>query len=243
MPTIRVKIAFLVDCTASMEPWIQAAKDQVMMIVRSTQEQYTEAMFETAFVGYRDYEDAERILRISFADPEDMLRRIRNVHADGGGDCAEDVATGLREVWDLDWNDADVKTIIHIADAPAHGRRFHSVGITDRFPDGDPNRLDPLEFLRWIGGRGIDYTFVKINDSTDKMLDVFEQHYGRIEGFKVLDLRPQGYAVRLTTDEPPLTPPLRSNPSDTTLLLSPSIVRTITQSIGRHTASQDPTEV
>ena len=242
MPTIRVKIAFLVDCTASMEPWIQAAKDQVMMIVRSTQEQYSEAMFETAFVGYRDYEDAERILRISFTDPEDMLRRIRNVHADGGGDRAEEVATGLREVWDLDWSDADVKTIIHIADAPAHGRRFHSIGITDRFPDGDPNRLDPLEFLRWIGGRGIDYTFVKINDTTDKMLDAFMEVYDRADGFNVVDLRPH---TTLTHLPPPLgaysTPPRTLE--DTTLFLSPSITRTITASISRHTASQDPVEV
>lgn len=200
-------------------------------------------MFETAFIGYRDYEDTERILRISFTEPEDMLRRIRDVHADGGADCAEDVATGLREVWDLDWTDVDVKTIVHIADAPAHGRRFHSIGISDRFPDGDPNGLNPLEFVRLIGSRGIDYTFVKINDSTDKMLDVFEQHYGRIEGFKVLDLRPQSYRPGLTTEEPPITPPLRANPNDTTYLLSPSIVRTITRSIERHTASQDPAEV
>lgn len=240
MPTIRVKIAFLVDCTASMEPWIQAAKDQVMMIVRSTQEEYAEAMFQAAFVGYRDYEDANRILRISFTEPMDMLRQIRHIHAEGGADCAEDVAGGLREAWDLDWSDADVRTIIHIADAPAHGRRFHSIGISDRFPDGDPDRLDPLEFMRLIGNRHIDYTFVKINDSTDKMLEVFEQHYNQPEGFKVIDLRPQSTRVTFTTDEPPVTPPLRSNPNDTTLFLSPAVTRTITRSIERHTVSQDP---
>ena len=242
MPTIRVKIAFLVDCTASMEPWIQAAKDQVMMIVRSTQEQYAEAMFQAAFIGYRDYEDTQRILRISFTYPQDMLHQIRNVHAEGGGDCAEDVAGGLREVWDLDWSDADVRTIIHIADAPAHGRRFHSIGISDRFPDGDPNRLDPLEFMRLIGNRNIDYTFVKINDSTDKMLDAFMDVYDRPDGFKVLDLRPQTL-THLPPPTSPYTTPPRVIGEDTTMFLSPAVIRTVTASISRHTASQDPVEV
>lgn len=224
-------MCFLVDCTASMEPWIQAAKDQVMTIVRSTQTAFPSAIFTTAFVGYRDYGDTERFLCIPFTDPANMLRDIRSVHADGGGDMAEDIATGLQKVSELDWNDADVRTVVHIADAPPHGRSFHGAGVSDRYLGGDPSGLDPCDYIRAFDARTIDYTFVKINDSTDKMLDAFMDVYARPDGFKVLDLRPQA------------SPSIHRGNVDTTLLLSPAVTRSVTASISRHTASQDPVEV
>jgi hypothetical protein len=217
-----------------MERWIQAAKDEVMSIVRTTQTEFPDAEFQTAFVGYRDYGDTERFILISFTNPADMLRDIRNVHAEGGGDMAEDVATGLQHVSELDWSEADVRAVVHIADAPAHGRAFHGAGVSDRYPGGDPSALDPCDYIRGFAVRNIDYTFVKINDSTDKMLDAFMDVYTRLDGFKVLDLRPQ----RLTT-----TPPRMGGGRGDTLLLSPAVSRTITASISRYTCSQDPVEV
>lgn len=215
-----------------MEPWIQAAKDQVMTIVRSTQSAFPSATFTTAFVGYRDYGDAERFLCIPFTNPVDMLREIRNVHADGGSDTAEDIATGLQKVSELDWSEADVRTVVHIADAPPHGRTFHGAGVSDNYLGGDPCGLDPCDYIRAFDTRTIDYTFVKINDSTDKMLDAFMDVYTRPEGFKVLDLRPQTQTY--TTRDPAV---------DTTLMLSPAVTRTVTASISRYSASQDPAEV
>lgn len=239
---VHVKLCFLVDCTASMEPWIQAAKDQVMKIVDATQGEFPDAEFETAFVGYRDYGDVERFIEIPFCEPAEMLRGIRNVHAEGGADIAEDVATGLHKACHLNWEGADVSTVVHIADAPPHGRTFHGASISDVHMGGDPCGLDPLDYIQAFSVRNIDYTFVKINDTTDKMLDAFMEVYDRADGFKVVDLRPQ---TTLTHLPPPLgaytTPPRTME--DTTLFLSPSITRTITASISRHTASQDPVEV
>lgn len=228
---VRVNMCFLMDCTGSMEPWIQAAKEQVRTIINNTHLEQPTAEFQTAFVGYRDYGDAQRFIVVDFTEPDQMLSQIASVHADGGDDAAEDVAGGLDRALELSW-DADVQIVVHIADAPAHGRRYHSAALSDRYPDGDPNGNDPIIYIEKFVNRNIDYTFVKINDTTDIMIDAFAGAWDGHPGFKVLDLRPQDY------EEGPsagfTTPPRR--PVDQTLLLSPGITRAVTASIERHTS-------
>jgi hypothetical protein len=235
---VQVKMCFLIDCTGSMEPWIQAAKDQVQTMINETRNEQANAEFQTAFVGYRDFGDAERFKVVDFTEPDRMLSDIADVHADGGDDAAEDVVGGLDHALELSWEDADVRMIVHIADAPPHGRNYHSVALSDRYPEGDPNGNDPLVYIEKFVNRRIDYTFVKINSSTDMMIEKFACIWGEQPGFKVLDLRPQ----RLTLEPPNLgftTPPRGGH--DPTLYLSPAVSRAVTDSIGRYTSSQAPT--
>lgn len=224
---MRIQLAFLMDCTGSMESWIQAAKDQIQKIVHDTIAQHGEDVhIRVGFVGYRDYGDNERFVIRNFHEPALVLDEIRDVHAEGGDDVCEDVAGGLSHLKDLAWNQEDIKLIVHIADAPAHGRQFHGVSVSDRFPQGDPNRLDPMHFMFYFSTQGYDYTFVRINGSTDTMIEQFHNCYVHNGLFRVLDLRPQGYN------------------DDSTLRLGPAITATITQSIYHHcTDTQDPEEV
>lgn len=235
MADIQVNLAFLMDCTASMESWIQAAKDQIVRIIDNTVLQHETVDVRVGFVGYRDYGDDTRFTCVDFTDASTVLRAIRNVHADGGDDFAEDVAGGLLQIRNLSWRPNDVNMIIHIADAPAHGRQFHSARLSDRFPRGDPNGIDPRDLISYFSAQGYDYTFVKINDTADTMIELFSDCYVHNAVFKVVDLRPQG----------PRTP-VRLSPNhhelDTTLLLTPEITRAVMSSIHRYTASQDPVE-
>lgn len=212
------------DCTASMEPWIQAAKSQIRSIVDGTKTQYPNAEIKIAFVGYRDIHDTERFIPFSFRTPSSLLHSIEHVHATGGHDECEDVAGGLVQARRLEWDDADVKCIVHIADAPPHGEWFHSPYISDQYPEGDPTGLDPVDSIHILSQQDFNYTFVKINNSTDRMLEYFKKAFSLLGSFKVLDLRPQTIDGRATD------------------LLTPYLVQSLSDSITRHSASQDPEE-
>jgi hypothetical protein len=213
MRETRVRTCFLMDCTASMEPWIQAAKNQIVNIVNGT-----DALdYEVAFVGYRDYGDQLRFHTFHFMGPRELVGCIEDIHALGGNDTAEDVAGGLLAARELNWTNSDVRTIVHIADAPCHGLQFHARNVGDRYPQGDPSGIDPLAIMKHFSDREFTYTFVRINSSTDTMLEAFHNVYNA--PFVVLDL--EGQSRHRMTD---------------------GIVRSVNNSIERYTASQDPAE-
>jgi hypothetical protein len=220
---MKINMCFLMDCTGSMERWIQAAKDHVTTMVQDIQHEYPAAEFETAFVGYRDYDDEEQFVVVGLSNPSNMLERIADVHAGGGDDTAEDVAGGLQRVCAINWDpNADMRVVIHIADAPPHGRMFHSPRLSDRFPAGDPEGLDPINYLTQLMVQNIGYTFVRINDTTDIMLDMFGAAWSGPAEFKVIDLTPQMFG------------------GDVGIVLSRAVSDSITTSLSRHSASQDP---
>jgi hypothetical protein len=220
---MKVDICFLMDITGSMGPWIQAAKDHIFDIVRKTQQDTPTAEVRVAFVGYRDYGDIVRYVYKPFGNVDDILDAIQNVRAEGGDDQAEDVAGGLLAVDGLDWEEDAAKTLIHIADAPPHGRQFHEPWISDRFLEGDPENKDPAYFMGKFCEENIDYTFIKINDSTNIMVKDFHNVYTGPGQFEVVDLRPQ---VSGGVDD-----------------FAPAVFRTLSDTITRYSASQDPSKV
>ena len=203
-----------------MGPWIQAAKDHMFEIVRKTQQETPNSEVRVAFVGYRDYGDRPHFISYSFRNVDDVLDLIQDVDAFGGDDAAEDVAGGLLCARLLLWDRNAVKSLIHIADAPAHGSQFHEPIVADRFPDGDPGYKNPLTFMNMFSEENIDYTFIKTNDSTDIMIKQFHNVYTGPGKFRVLDLRPQ-----------------------TGNNFGREVMRSISETTMRHISLQDPTEV
>jgi hypothetical protein len=243
----HVQLCFLMDCTGSMQVWINAARDQIQTIIDQTRQEIGDVIFEVGFVGYRDFGDTEQYINIPFTrDIDDLRRRIQDIRAEGGNDCAEDIAGGLMLTLQMfEGRTNGVRQVIHIADAPAHGNMFHDIHVSDRYPHGDPNNQDPCAFIHRMSEQGIDYTFIRIHNSTDTMLEAFHNSYTSSSGtFKVLDLIVQGEYPRDVLLTPPR--PGRRNAIDAssqTALLTPLISRRIADSVNRYTASQDPTEV
>lgn len=189
MYVLKVKVCFVMDCTASMEPWIRAARQEVLSTVRYLEEKHPHADIAVAFVGYRDHGDDERILLHDFSDVPTLYAYLHTVVAKGGDDAAEDVASALRQAHTLSWDRADLCLVYHIADAPAHGMLYHDEELSDRFPEGDPFGLDPATILKQFCKEGFQYTFVRITHHTDKMTDIFENVYRKGPGrFSVLDM-------------------------------------------------------
>lgn len=212
----RVKIAFLLDCTASMGPWIEEAKTKIGQIVQDVLREHNQASIQVGLVAYRDYGDESPLRVLDFTTPETVMLALQSIGPEGGDDTAEDVARGLYHVMALDWMNADVRMVFHIADAPAHGLMFHTASVSDRYPDGDPEGLDPRNQLREMYEEGFHYTFVKITSATDKMLDVFHSVWGIRSRFTVLNLSRQSAAM-----------------------MSPLITRSIGDALTQHTSSPD----
>lgn len=208
-----------------MGPWIRAVKTQTQHIITTLRHDHRDADFEVGIVCYRDYSDKQRFKIVEFKQHiPTILQEIENLHAEGGGDDAEDVAGGLLYTQMLPWSmEADVKMVFHIADAPAHGMRYHEPEISDRFPQGDPQNINMEMILYDLSGRGIDYTFIKITPATDIMLRRFVNAYeGQRGKFMVTDLTVNNQQYRQLSDA-----------------LTPTVIRSITQRISSQGQEED----
>lgn len=228
---LLVKIAFLLDCTGSMEPWIHAAKTKIHEILRSVRKEHRNAVFEVALVAYRDYGDEDRFKVVNFGHVDRFVSALDPIHAKGGDDAAEDIAGALHKAVYLSWDDAHVRMLVHLADAPAHGDTFHAAHVSDRFPGGDPDGHNPRELLRTlVQEHQVEYTFVRMTSATDRMVEVFREWYAHDGGqFRVIDLHPQTYSGEFGDPE-------NGNMAD---VLSPALSRAVSQTITRYTSSQD----
>lgn len=216
-----VKIAFLLDCTASMSYWIQTAKTKITEIVATVRDKHVDAFIEVGLIAYRDYDDHERFVIRDFTSPDVIRQVLGDIEADGGDDQAEDVAHAIQQCMGMSWSGADVRMVFHIADAPAHGLAFHKPSVSDRFPEGDPDGLDPRAFLRTMSNEAFVYTFVKITSATDTMLDAFYNSWTGPGVFQIIDLSPQRLGRR------------RGNE-----VFSEEVSTAVNRSIDRHTFSR-----
>jgi hypothetical protein len=230
MRRVLVKLAFVLDCTASMQPWIHEAKTKIHEIINSNRNQYPFADFEIALVAYRDHGDDIRFRIVDFSDPERIVDTLRNVQAEGGQDEAEDIAGALERTTNLTWGPSDVRLLFHIADAPAHGEKFHTINVSDNYSQGDPDGKDPCDSLVTLAELNVEYTFVRINKTTDKMTTLFHEIYTQNDGrFALVDLHPQSYRGEFG----------RVRDENMAGVLSPAVTQSVSRAISRYTSSQD----
>jgi hypothetical protein len=121
-----------------------------------------------AVVAYRDFEEGPpQVLDFVVESAEAKAWMDPNLKAHGGGDIPEDVQGGLQRALALSWGpdaavkEGEVKLIVHIADAPAHGP-YHD------FPDSHPDKVGAQgsrleDLMAQCARRGINYCFVAVN--------------------------------------------------------------------------------
>ena len=168
----NLDVCFLLDCTGSMQSYIDRAKNKIKDIIEEVKQQYPESEIHVGIVGYRDFDNPKfEVLQFTPNIPiaRDFIDKIR---AFGGADCAEDVNGGFQKaLFELEWQ-GQAKMIVHIADAPCHGKDFHST--SDDYPDGHANDKPWTVLWKEVVDRHIDYLFLKIRSLTDKMFDKFK---------------------------------------------------------------------
>jgi hypothetical protein len=184
--TNTVKVCFVLDCTASMSPWIYAAKNKILDLLEDLSKNHNNFKIYAAFIGYRDFEDPW--VEVDFTHNHQQIHEaVMKLDAFGGGDVAEDVAGAYKRVTSLNWG-ASIQTVFHIGDAPPHGYMYHEDHISDDYPDGNPS-VDLLREVRDLAYKQVDLTLFRLNRSTDIMFKFMKIQYMEIypEGFRVID--------------------------------------------------------
>ncbi|KAK3313605.1 hypothetical protein B0H66DRAFT_483889 [Apodospora peruviana] len=180
-------LLFLMDTTGSMGAYIESAKKQVKSIMEDiTAAFFDEATVRIAVVGYKDHKDKPNIQFLDFTpDVEKVRKFLDEFKATGGDDEPEDVLGGIRQALNATWQQ-QTRCIIHIADAPPHGRNLHDVlgagsiaaGRDDYIePGSEPHKLSYEPLMKQMVGLNINYALLRINKSTDRMAYRFLRAY------------------------------------------------------------------
>lgn len=190
----NLQICFVLDCTASMQPWIDAAKEKVVDILDSIYKRYPDCQISASFIGYRDFHDEHQFIKVPFTQNIEHLQTlIMNIEAEGGDDVCEDVAGAYRLVNGLEW-DCDIGFVFHITDAPNHGIEYHESHVEDDYVDGHPY-IDLVDEVQCLADKGIDLTVFKIKQSTDVMYNIMRTIYQTVclNRFNVVNLQNRRY--------------------------------------------------
>lgn len=147
-------LAFVIDCTASMDPYIIEARDNIIGIVNEIVDSEN-CDVRLALVEYRDHPPCDETFVTKVHDfteiPGEMKNWLRQCHAGGGGDIPEAVPDALNEVLKLSWREKATKISVFVTDAPPHG-----LGTwRDKFPEGCPIGLDPMDISRDLAAKGV----------------------------------------------------------------------------------------
>lgn len=176
-----IDLLFLIDTTGSMCSYINAAKEQVKNIVTDIKKTFlNESEVRVAVVSYKDHADNPNIEFLDFTPSADKVRQfLDRLSAGGGGDAPEDVLGGVQQALNASWKQ-QTRCIIHIADAPPHGRSLHDLGDKqDDYPNpgSEPHRLTYEPLLTNLIKLNINYALLRINAYTDRMALAFSQIY------------------------------------------------------------------
>jgi HAMP domain-containing protein len=113
-------VAFVVDCTASMEKFIVQARATIDDIIADLSAVVPD--LRVGLVGYRDRQDLWLTRLSDLTDNRYVIHNfLLDLQADGGGDFEEAVEEGLRvAVKDLTWRPEARRVLLLVGDAPAH---------------------------------------------------------------------------------------------------------------------------
>lgn len=170
LPDGPLDVVLMLDCTGSMGTWIEAAKAKLKAITTQLAEWFnTEGALRVGFIGYRDHNDHMQLEVAPLTESTEAVQTvIDRQQASGGGDLPEDVAGAFKEAIGLAWRPDATKLLIHIADAPCHGKKYHGgAELGDAYPAGDPNGLEPSEQVAALARAGVDYCLYDVGGGNE----------------------------------------------------------------------------
>ncbi|KAL0048959.1 hypothetical protein WJX82_003306 [Trebouxia sp. C0006] len=187
-----VDICIMMDGTGSMGWCLSACKTKANEIMAAAGTVHPEAVTRVACVIYRDIDDGPKLTEVSdFVTKQGldaMTSFLSGLHATGGADECESIASGLKAALKLSWR-SSTKLLIHFGDAPAHGTMYHNGRSGDSHPGGDPTGLVPEKLVKQLCSNRVNYYFAQISTTTIHMTNLFAEEYTHSQNavFKVLD--------------------------------------------------------
>jgi hypothetical protein len=154
-------VVFLIDATGSMSSTIKAAHDKAAEMAIDLRVKNADVDFRFGSICYRDPIDVRGdVHQVSdlASDIDSLVTFLSTVAATGGGDGPEDWVGAYRLALDaITWR-AGAKTIVHIADAPAHGQEF----CGSRNHEEEAPKLRPV--IESVAKRGILLAGIDLNN-------------------------------------------------------------------------------
>lgn len=213
-----VDIVFLIDGTGSMRFFIDAVISSCNEIAEYCKTNFPDNSFRFGCVIYRD--NAVRALRNKYAqyayknytDDEtevsslksninDLAKFLSAVEAKGGGgDGPEDWLSGYQRLMKMNWKHSSQKIVIHIADAPGHGKSFnlgnYSIPHYNNGEQMDKNEYEQMDekhehmfpdFIKWAADFDIKFYGLSGSYSAYKSFKATERIYKKNGGpqFKI----------------------------------------------------------
>lgn len=120
----KLDVAFVIDSTGSMGPYIAEAKKYAAHII-------SKIMFEkeldirVALIAYRDHppQDYSYVASVyDFGTIDEFNKNLAPLDANGGGDRPEAVWDGVNELFKLSWRDKSDRIVYLVGDSPAHAQ-------------------------------------------------------------------------------------------------------------------------
>jgi hypothetical protein len=141
----RLDLVFCVDITASMTPFIDAARVQMLRILEELREAIGDGL-RVAVVAYRDHGGEQLLETAPFSaagkGTQKFLQQLVVKSGTYNTDSAEAVFSGLAACIELPWRDGAYRTLVLVGDAPPHACGANAPPYPDRFPDKDPSGFD-----------------------------------------------------------------------------------------------------
>jgi Alpha-kinase family/von Willebrand factor type A domain len=181
-----VDLAFVIDATGSMTPYIENVKKSVEGIVKQVKSTNSYLQLRLAVVAYRDLCLGDRRFEtLDFVqDDRAFMEFLGRLTPIGNSDTAEDMAGGIQQANGLTWTNP-TRVVFVIGDAPCHGVEFHPLAIDDRYPGGTPgvNIKEELRKLQSLSRENGSMTlyFGRLTDQTELMLTRFHEEGISIE--------------------------------------------------------------
>ncbi|WVQ84234.1 hypothetical protein IAT38_006386 [Cryptococcus sp. DSM 104549] len=167
-----IDLAFILDCTGSMQKYINSVRDHISGIcemIRGEEGLNGPEDLRVAIVNYRDHppQDNSYVTKhIHFTSniPE-VQEYLKGLSASGGGDGPEAVTAGMAAaLTQLQWRREAAKMVVLVADAPPHGIGESGDQIRGGDPDGRTGH-DPLQIARVMAQNGITFFMVACEDT------------------------------------------------------------------------------
>eukprot|EP01038_Epipyxis_sp_PR26KG_P010478 gene10478-14081_t len=169
-------ICFVIDATGSMhmDKMFEALRKKIRDILDSLKENNPYLKYQLSFVAYRDPEDGPKHIELLpfTSSKTEFEDRIKKINAAGGGDECEDVIGGLDAAANFRWLFAN-RLLFLCGDAPCHGMEYHRESCEDRHPSG--LGINSCDVIRRFAELNVLMFFWKINDTTNKMIDKFNE--------------------------------------------------------------------
>jgi len=168
-------ICFVCATTKSMDRYITEIKNSLTYVLNLADKEMI-IQPRVAFIEYKGKGDKYQIKSKEFTtEYKEMTEFIKGIKCEDGGNGCVDIVTPLREALKLDWS-SDFNYVYLIADAPPHGRSYHTDKYSDDYPEDDKYKV--LEKLASHYRRSkIILTIIKCNDSVDEMIKILDEHY------------------------------------------------------------------